>query len=144
MDSQLSWPDVNCASRLCFKGMCKHKLKQGAGLTDDWLCQHVTPHITMAFGKSAGRIFALPLLWASFSDVFAERVQPEIRSRICGQFVRLEREGFEDGVNPVEKVEVIPNESTHEREHLKRAPLATHHSLTLFFAQSQAPSLWMR
>ena len=124
--------------------MCKCKLKQGAGLTDDWLCQHVTPHITMAFGKSAGRIFALPLLWASFSDVFAERVQPEIRSRICGQFVRLEREGFEDGVNPVEKVEVIPNESTHEREHLKRAPLATHHSLTLFFVQSQEPSLWMR
>ena len=116
VDTQLSWPDVNCASRLCFKGTCKYKIKDGAGLTGDWLCRHVTPHISVAFGKTVGRILALPLIWACFSDTFAERVQPEIRSRIVGQFIRLEREGFEDGINPIEKVEVIPNEGTRTLE----------------------------
>ena len=112
VDSQLSWPDINCASQLCFKGMCKHKIKEAAGLTDDWLCQCVTPQISAVFGKKVGAILAKPLLWACFSDTFAERVQPQIRQRICGQFIRLERDGFEqNGVNPVETVEVIPNES---------------------------------
>jgi hypothetical protein len=112
VDTQLSWPDVNCASRLCFKGMCKYKIKEAAGLTDDWLCQYVTPQISATFGKKVGAILAKPLLWACFSDTFAERVQPQIRQRICGQFIRLERDGFEqNGINPVETVEVIPNES---------------------------------
>ena len=41
VDSQLCWPDVNCASRLCFKGMCKHKIKEDAGLTDDLSLIHI-------------------------------------------------------------------------------------------------------
>ena len=121
---QLTWPDVNCATRLTFKGVCKYKIKEDAGLTDEWLCQHVTPHITSVFGNKVVAILAKPLLWACFSKTFSERVQPEICNRICGQFIQLEREGYlEDGVNPVERVEVIPNEG----QFLERQPsTATH------------------
>ena len=115
-NSQLSWPDVNCASQLCFKGMCKCKIKEGPRLKCDWLCRHVMLHIHNAFGKTAGRTPVSPLIWAFFSVTFAKRVQPEIRSEIVRQFIRLERGGFEDGINPIKKVEVIPNKVTRNLE----------------------------
>ena len=51
VDAQLTWPDVNCASRICFKGVCMYKVKSNAGLTDNWLCEHVTPQIAAIFGE---------------------------------------------------------------------------------------------
>ena len=110
VDSQLSWPDVNCASRLCFKGVCKYKIKDDAGVCEEWLCQFVAPRISTTFGNKVGSILGTCLLWACFNETVAERVHPTMRNRICGAFISLERQGYIDGVNPVEKVELIPNE----------------------------------
>ena len=67
--------------------------------------------MTAAFGRRVGSILALPLLQASFLESFTERVKPEMRDQIFDNFISLQREGFtEDGINSVEKVEVMPNE----------------------------------
>ena len=112
VDVQLTWPDVNCASSVVSKGVCLYKVKGEAGLSDDWLCEHVAPRITASFGNKVGAILAKPLLWACYADTFTDRVQPSLRNRICGQFTRLEREGYGD--NPIQKVEVIPNEGKYK------------------------------
>ena len=78
VSAQLLWPDVNCASWLCFKGVCKYVMKEQAGVTDDWLIQHVTPRITGMFGKKVGAILAKPLLWAAFDPTWAETIEPTI------------------------------------------------------------------
>ena len=112
VDPQLTWPDVNCAHKLCFKGVCKYNVKEEAALEDAWLCRHVTPQITAAFGKKVGAILAKPLLWASFNSVWSERIQPDPLKRICGEFIKLERDLGDNVVNPITKVEVIPCEGT--------------------------------
>ena len=112
VSAQLLWPDVNCASRLCFKGVCKYVMKEQAGVTDDWLIHHVTPRITGMFGKKVGAILAKPLLWAAFDPIWAETIEPTIRSRIISQFIRMDR-NLGDNVNPVSKIEVIPNKGRH-------------------------------
>ena len=123
VDVQLTWPDVNCASCVVSKGVCLYKVKANAGLSDAWLCEHVTPQITAVFGNKVGAILAKPLLWACYSDIFSDRVQPSLRNRICGQFIRLEREGYGNGVNPIQKVEVIPNEGKYKLLGFEREPL---------------------
>ena len=109
---QLTWPDVNCASRLCFKGVCKYIVKEEAGITDEWLCQHVTPRISSSFGNRVGATLAKPLLWGAFHPIWSESVHASIRIRIVSEFVRLERDLDDEHGNPVRKVEVIPNEGT--------------------------------
>ena len=90
VDTQLSWPDINCAARLCFDGVCKYKIKEDAGVSDEWLCQNVAPHIRSMFGEKVGAILGTSLLWACFNETIAERVHPSIRNRICGAFISLQ------------------------------------------------------
>ena len=87
-------------------------MKEQAGVTDDWLIHHVTPRITGMFGKKVGAILAKPLLWAAFDPIWAETIEPTIRSRIISQFIRMDR-NLGDNVNPVSKIEVIPNKGRH-------------------------------
>ena len=109
-DIQLNWPDINCASLLCLNGAINYVLKQGAGLTDNWLAHSIAPAITSCFGEKIGAILAKPLLWAAFDQQWQEKLPSDIRHRIISRFVTLQRPGFGDGVNPVKKVEVIANQ----------------------------------
>ena len=63
-DTVLPWPDIKTASKLCVGGICKYKLKQGCGLSDEWLIAHVAPGIRECFGDGVAAILAKPLLWA--------------------------------------------------------------------------------
>ena len=108
---QLDWPSVNCASRLYFGGPCRYIVKQEAALSDEWLCQHVTPSITCSFGHKIRGMLARPLLWAVFHPTQSERVNPSIRQRIAAAFIRLERPGFAEVTdNPVKRVNVVASE----------------------------------
>ena len=56
------------------------------------------------------RLLDLPLLWACFAESFADGIEPEMRNWICGAFISLQQEDFaEHDVNPVAKMEVMPN-----------------------------------
>ena len=106
-DVQLAWPDVNCASRLCEGGPIEYVCKQRLGLTQEWLCNYVTPNIVSVFGIDVGAILAKPLLWACFDSTWAEKVNPSIRQRIISAFLRLDHG---DDENPVDRVEVLANQ----------------------------------
>ena len=112
---QLLWPDVKCASRLTFKGICKYCVKEDSGITDKMLTEYVAPQISGMFGKKVGAILAKPLLWACFDPIYAEMVEPPLQGRIVSQFICLER-GLNDDKNPIAKIEVLPNKCTpHDR-----------------------------
>jgi hypothetical protein len=40
-DIELPFPDAKVAGKLCVGGPCKYAIKDGSGVTDDFLLQHV-------------------------------------------------------------------------------------------------------
>ena len=42
-NTQLHWPDINAASKLCFRGVCIYKPMEGSGIADEWLAEEVAP-----------------------------------------------------------------------------------------------------
>jgi hypothetical protein len=109
-DTQLDWPDANAASKLCVGGVCVYKVKDGSGITDEWLAKEVAPAISESFGEEVGTILAKPLLWACFDAATVNLVPSTIRHSVVAKFIRLES-GVPDGENPIDKVEVIVVES---------------------------------
>jgi len=110
-DIQLNWPDVNAASNLCLGGACTYKVKQDAGITDDWVANNCAVGITSVFGVDVGAILGKVLLWASHDELQQESVSADIRHRCVTRFIALQREGLGNDYNPVEKVEVIASEA---------------------------------
>jgi hypothetical protein len=108
-DTELDWSDVNAASKLCVGGICVYKVKDGSGITDEWLAREVAPAISESFGDKVGRILAKPLLWACFDASTVDLVPSTIRHSVTGKFIRL-KSTIPDGVNPIDKVEVIASE----------------------------------
>lgn len=90
--------------------MCIYKVKNNSGITDEWLANEIAPAITQAFGPAVGAILARPLLWACFDAATVELVSPDILNSVNAKFIRLES-GLLDGVNPIDRVEVLPSES---------------------------------
>ena len=114
-DVQLPWPDLNAAAKLCLGGPIKYKIKQQAGITNEWICSVVTPAITEIFDEHIGAILGRALLWACFDAEWSEKVCPEIRHRVVNEFIQLERFNT-DNTNPVDKIEVVPYEGVlHEK-----------------------------
>ena len=144
VDTQLNWPDVEAATKGgCPGGACRYVVKKDAGLTDEWLCTNVTPSISSAFGRKIGAILARPLLWAAYDVNSAEKVSSEIRHRIISAFIRLERFDTSEGINPVDRIEIIASESKRRNAHSLRRHVfvdTVHyvdlvHRLTLFCVQ---------
>jgi hypothetical protein len=54
--------DANVAASLCVGGPCKYEVKQGSGVTDEWLIAEYGPHIAQQFGNPVGQILGKALL----------------------------------------------------------------------------------
>ena len=69
IDVNLPYPDAKVAAALCMGGPCKYVLKNGSGITNNWLFEHVVPNIRQSehFQDPVAAVLALPLLWACFS-----------------------------------------------------------------------------
>ena len=106
---QLDWPDVSCATKLCEGGACRYKAVEGSGITDEWLASEIAPAICAAFGPGVAKILGLSLLWASFEPSTVDLVPADIRHRVVAKFILLEST-VADGVNPVQRVRVVPSE----------------------------------
>ena len=104
-DVLLPWPDVKAAASLCVGGPVKYKVKEGCGISDEWLVLHVAPGIASQFGNEVAAILAKPLLWAVFDPDISSMVPASIRQRVVtacnalGEDLRLA-----DNQNPIEKV----------------------------------------
>ena len=87
---ELSCPDGACASKLCKGDFIVYRLKDGLGLTDDWLSRFIAPATTAAFNEGVGAILGLALLWACMDCNAAELVYPDICQAITSEFIKLE------------------------------------------------------
>lgn len=110
-DTVLPWPDIKTASKLCVGGICMYKLKDGCGLSNEWLSEHVAPAIQQCFGSGVAEILAKPLLWACLDEECASMVPEHIRVRILNALRNFtEQSSLAEGENCVEKVLVIASE----------------------------------
>ena len=99
---ELPWVDAKVASYLCIGGACSYRIKQQSEITDDWICEHVTPSIatSASYGRVLATLLGKALLWVTFSD-HSEWVPPAIRIRIKEAYEGVL--GTEVADNPVEK-----------------------------------------
>ena len=107
--TQLHWPDIHAASKLCLGGICKYKVKDGSGITNEWLSREVAPAITASFGAAVGNILAKALLWACYEPSQVDLVPADLCHNVTSRFILLEST-LADGINPIEKVEVIASQ----------------------------------
>lgn len=108
--TQLTWPDINAASKLCVGGICLYKPLRQSGITNEWLAQSIAPRIANVFGNNIAAILAKPLLWACMDDSMDPQVPEDIKREVVAAYVQLEC-AVPEGTNPIEKVEVIASES---------------------------------
>jgi hypothetical protein len=106
IDLTLPWPDAKVASKLCIGGPCKYVLKDGSGLCNDWLCEHVAPNILQCFERDIAIVLALPLLWAVCNDERPVWVPEAIRARILAAYSEVDRL-LPVGENPVKRVPLV-------------------------------------
>ena len=65
--TELPWPDAKVCSYLCVGGPCKYVVREGSGVTDEFILQSVVPNIRKRFseqvclvlGKCCGYFFHL-------------------------------------------------------------------------------------
>ena len=108
-DTQLDWPDIECCNKLCHGGMCLYQPRAGTGITNEWLARSVAPNISHLFGETVGAILGTALLWSCFEPTTIDRVPAEIRATVLERYRRQEIR-LQDGVNPIERLEVIPSQ----------------------------------
>jgi hypothetical protein len=68
IDPCLPWPDAKVASLLCKGGPCSYVVKEGSGMSDDWILQYVVPRITSRFPRAVALVLGRVLLWLVFED----------------------------------------------------------------------------
>jgi hypothetical protein len=97
-DVELNWPDAKVASRLCVGGPCKYVVKEGAGVSNYFILQHVVPSIRTRFTDELALVLGKALLWLVFSEENSYVPDEVTRERICHAYngIRL----LPENVNP--------------------------------------------
>jgi hypothetical protein len=92
------------AGRLWIGGTCKYVLKEGSGITGNFLLERVVPSIRTWFTASVATVLALPLLWTVFKtdDNYLLR---EMMGRIQAAVRQVSQ--LADDKNPVKKVVLV-------------------------------------
>jgi hypothetical protein len=107
IDVNLPYPDAKVAAALCIGGPCKYALKNGSGITVNWLHEHVVPHIRQSehIKEQVATVLALPLLWACFTPDMQAYLPGELRNRIRNAYETVRQ--LEPEENPVKKIVLV-------------------------------------
>jgi hypothetical protein len=98
----LPYPDAKVAAILCIGGPCKYVLRNGSGISDQWLSENVVPCMLDRIQRNVSLVLALPLLWACFDPRMESFVPQGLRARIRDAYDRIRV--LNDDVNPVKRV----------------------------------------
>jgi hypothetical protein len=103
-DIELPFPDAKVAGKLCIGGPCKYVIKEGSGVTDNFLLQHVVPNICTRLPADVAKVLAKPLLWMLFSSQKTYLPQA-MRDRVSSAYnnIRL----LPAAENPVKKILLV-------------------------------------
>lgn len=110
---ELPYPDAKVAAALCGDGAIKYVVKEGSGITNDWIVVNVTPNIANRMGSPIAALLGKCLLWAIMSDVpsLREHLPSLHATRVRTLFHHLQTD-LQEGENPIDKVYV--NVTGHE------------------------------
>ena len=94
---------------LCVDGAIKYKFKEGAHVGPAFFVEHVCPNINKFFPASSKMAETLgpALLWGCFEPTIAsQRIPDWLVKKVKDAFEDCRPEGWETGVNPIERVKV--------------------------------------
>ena len=106
ISSTLPYPDAKIASVLCQGGACYYKIKEEAGINNEWIKNNVVPFSATKLHPTVALILGKALLWAIFDDNANKWVSETVKNRIKTAYSNLNN-NLEEGSNPVERVRVI-------------------------------------
>ena len=102
------WPDAKVASALCKGGPIHYSVKEGSGISEEWILRYVCPAIRTCYGRSLSLVLGRALLWRIFDRSEAHVVPATIRNRVKRAYRDLgERCRLLNEENPVEKVPLL-------------------------------------
>jgi hypothetical protein len=103
----LPYPDAKVAAALCVGGPCRYALKQGSGVSDNWLRQYVVPNILRSqhIQDRVALVLALPLVWAAFDNDMENYMPATLRNRIRTAYEDIRQ--LDIAENPVKKVRLV-------------------------------------
>lgn len=116
------YPDALIAGKLCGpSGACRYvlrKLQQATQVSNQFLLDHVAPHVSKRLGEDMALVLALPLLWAAFEDKKFEGVEassrppaallhPTLKDRIINAYQASYAALPSNIDNPVMKVSIV-------------------------------------
>ena len=104
-DIDLPYPDAKVAGRLCIGGPCKYALKEGTGITDNFLVQHVVPMIRTRFSQGVALVLGKALLWLLFSDAGRDYLPPAYCKHVEGVYNTISQ--LPPGESPVLKIPIV-------------------------------------
>ena len=95
VDVLLPYPDAKVAALLCVGGPCKYGLREGSGVTEQWLRQHVVPHMLHREKLQLQVVLALarPIIWVCFDDQVERYMPGPMRNRIRDAYTVIRQLG---------------------------------------------------
>lgn len=104
IDVNLPYPDAKVASVLCIGGAIKYELREGSGVSDDWVVANVCVGAATMFAEKVAVVLGRALMWAVFDDdVGAALLPTSIIESVKRKYAAVEGKRIENGTNPVKK-----------------------------------------
>ena len=75
VDSTLPVPDAKACATLCKQGPAHYKVRENSGISKEWICKYVVPHISAQYCESVAVVLGRALLWRIFDPDQCWKVQ---------------------------------------------------------------------
>ena len=103
----LPYPDAKVAGALAVGGPVKYTLKEGCGISDEWIQKHVIPNIYNYFEKrvAVANVLGYALLWGCFDPKIKAHLPASLIDRVHSEYACVRK--LDECENPVKKVMLI-------------------------------------
>ena len=103
-DVTIPYVDAKVAAALCTGGPCAYIIREGSGITDDWILDYVVPNMRQKLDRQICVVLGRALLCRIFDESGDEVVPNEIRTRVMGAYQDRHEDGAVQQENPVIRV----------------------------------------
>ena len=109
-DTTIPYIDGKVAAALCKGGPVAYVVKEGSGVTDDWIRTHVVPRTAEAYPKQVANVLGRAALWKVFeSSVSDDRARHSIPAAMYERVMQAvsdldDRSNLADGENPIARL----------------------------------------
>ena len=106
IDPSLPYPDAKVAAILCKGGPIAYKVKDGSGISDDWIVCHIVPRVASRFPRQVAVVLGHALLWKIFDDNTGH-LPDELVARVKTAYHNNPGRQLPENENPVQKVQLV-------------------------------------